>query len=496
MNENETHAESGTARRGRGASKVLIAVVLTAVVTFGMTALLVNILERRSESAQPSHNVVELDDSTYDPAVWGQNYPQQYASHLRTVEMGPTVYGGSTPVDLEPSETDPRSVGSSSRLEEDPRLTIMWAGYPFAKGYTHARGHEWMLDDQRYTVRVLDFDQPGTCLNCHASMPEVYDELGDGDRMAGFDAVNRMAYDEATQHASGPIACIDCHDPETMALRITRPAFITGIAALKASEGIEDYDVNRDATRDEMRSYVCAQCHVEYYFDGDAGNRLTYPWSEGNHIDDIWEYYQKDGHIDFEHEITGASILKAQHPEFEIWSQGVHASAGVSCADCHMSYDRSAAQKVTNHHINSPLFDANASCGTCHSDDAETLVDRVVTIQDRFVVSRNQAFDALVSLIYNIEEAMGNGVDDDALDLAREYQNKASFYLDFVYSENSYGFHASAYTQAVLIDSMDASRMGELALAGASREDLEASEVTQKYAQDIDERTGLEFLDR
>lgn len=493
MSDNDT-TPSEAATKKWGVSRTVIAVVITALVTFGMTALLVNILERRSEQAQPRHNVVELDDQTYDPAVWGQNYPQQYESYKRTSEMVATTYGGSTPVDLEPSERDPRTVGSSSRLEEDPRLTIMWAGYPFAKGYTHARGHEWMLDDQRYTVRVLDFDQPGTCLNCHASMPEVYDELGDGDRMAGFDAVNRLAYEEATAHASGPIACIDCHDPETMALRITRPAFMNGIADLKASQGIEDYDVNRDATADEMRSYVCAQCHVEYYFDGE-GKTLTFPWSEGIHIDEIWEYYQKDGHIDFTHEITGAEIVKAQHPEFDIWTQGVHGDAGVSCADCHMSYDRSAAQKVTNHHIRSPLLDINASCGTCHSDDVETLENRVVTIQDRFVTSRNEAFDALVNLIYNIEEGMESGLDEEALDLAREYQNKASFYLDYVYSENSYGFHAPDYMQAILLSSMDASRKGELALTGSTREELEPSDVTQQYAEDIAGRTDQKFTE-
>lgn len=491
MSDNDTTQTQDAAAAPRWtASKILIAVIITALVTFGMTALLMNILERRSEQAQPSHNVVELDETTYDPAVWGQNYPMQFESYKLTSEMGPTTYGGSTPVELEPSDRDPREVGSTSRLEEDPRLTVMWDGYAFAKGYTHARGHEYMLEDQLYTVRVLDFDQPGTCLNCHASMPEVYDKLGDGDRMAGFDEMNKLAYDEAAQHAGGPIACIDCHDPETMELRITRPAFMNGIADLKASEGIENYDVNRDATTQEMRSYVCAQCHVEYYFDGDDGNKLTFPWAEGIHIDDIWEYYQKDGHIDFEHAITEAPILKAQHPEFDIWTQGVHADAGVSCADCHMSYDRAGAQKVTDHQIGSPLHNTNQSCGTCHSDDAEVMEARVVTIQDRFVVSRNQTFDALVSLIYNIEEAMENGVDEEAIDLAREYQNKASFYLDYVYSENSYGFHAPDYMQSILMSSMDASRNGELALTGKTREELEPSDVTQKYAEDIEERSA------
>ena len=46
-----------------------------------------------------------------------------------------------------------------------------------------------------------------------------------------------------------PVSCIDCHDAKTMALRITKPAFIEGIRAYKASQGIKDYDVNKQATR-------------------------------------------------------------------------------------------------------------------------------------------------------------------------------------------------------------------------------------------------------
>src|SRR5690606_29836814 len=136
------------------------------------------------------------------------------------------------------------------------------------------RGHAYRLHDQRETERVKQFDQPGACLNCHASTYVLMQDLGDGDIQAGFDEMNKMPYDEVTQLVDHPIACIDCHDPDTMELRITRPAFMEGITSLKASEGIKDYDVNRDATPSEMRTYVCAQCHVEYYFEGE-GKTLT-----------------------------------------------------------------------------------------------------------------------------------------------------------------------------------------------------------------------------
>ena len=125
-------------------------------------------------------------------------------------------------------------------------------------------------------------------------------------------------------------------------MRVTRPGFIAGIKALKAKQGVADYDPNRDATRQEMRSYVCGQCHVEYYFKG-PGKVVTYPWANGLKVEEIEAYYDKEGFTDWVHAETGTKVLKAQHPEFEVWSQGVHARAGVACADCHMPYERVGA---------------------------------------------------------------------------------------------------------------------------------------------------------
>lgn len=466
------------ARKPRRVGIIVAAIAVTAVVTAGATAVLANVIQRMSEAQDSYTKVVDLDDTISDPAVWGQNFPTQYEAYLRTSEMTPTVFGGSHEEERTPTETDPRTIISTSRLEEDPRLKDMWAGYPFSVDYRHARGHAYMLEDQRYTLRVLDFKQPGTCLNCHASTVTIMNELGDGDRQAGFEKMNQMAYVDATQLAEHPVACIDCHDPETMQLRITRPAFEKGIAAYKATQGVEDYDVNRDATRQEMRSFVCGQCHVEYYFEKET-KELIFPWTKGLDIDEIWDYYLEDGHKDFEHATTGAQVVKAQHPEFDIfWSNSIHAANGVSCADCHMPYEAEGARKVTNHHIQSPLLNVNASCMTCHNATEEEMTERVVGIQDQFIGTRDRAFDSLVNLIRALEEAQADGTDETTLNAAREFQNKASFYLDYVYSENSYGFHAPAYIQRILADSLDASRKGQLVLQGADPASLEASDVT------------------
>ena len=76
-------------------------------------------------------------------------------------------------------------------------------------------------------------------------------------------------------------------------------------------------------------------------------------------------------------------MLKAQHPEFEMWNQGIHARSGVACADCHMPYTRVGAQKISDHHVRSPLLNINRACQTCHKWPEEELKARAEAIQDR-----------------------------------------------------------------------------------------------------------------
>jgi nitrite reductase (cytochrome c-552) len=283
-------------------------------------------------------------------------------------------------------------------LEEDPRLKIMWAGYAFARDFREERGHAHMLDDQTYTERQIAAKQPGTCLHCHASVYVPYRKAGGGDLIKGFELMNQMPFAEARKLVNHPVACIDCHAPDTMQLRVTRPGFIEGIRSLKASQGIKDYDVNSAATRQEMRSFVCGQCHVEYYFKG-TEKRLVYPWARGLKVDDILAYYDEEKFKDWTHADTGAPTLKAQHPEFELWSQGIHARSGVACADCHMPFKREGALKISDHHVRSPLLNVNRACQTCHKIPEEELKARVETIQQRTYRLRNLAMNALVDLI-------------------------------------------------------------------------------------------------
>ncbi len=404
-------------------------------------------------------------DETDDPAVWGKRFPVHYADYLKTVDQVRTRFGGSESMQRTPNEVDPRSVVSQSRLEEDPRLKTMWDGYAFAVDFREERGHAFMLDDQTYTERQKVVKQPGSCINCHASTYLAYKRLGGGDIMKGFDVLNKMPFADARKEVSHPVTCIDCHDSKTLKLRISKPAFMIGIKALKASQGVADYDVNRDATRQEMRSFVCGQCHVEYYFKGE-NKTLTFPWEKGLKIENIVAYYDDQKHKDWTHKQTGAPVLKAQHPEFELFNQGSHARAGVACADCHMPKKEGPA-RITDHHVRSPLLMVSQSCLACHKTaDANEMKARAETIQTRTYNARNLAMDALMDLIGQIKSAKEAGKTDADLAEAREYQRKAQFYLDFIEAENSMGFHAPQEAVRILGESMNFSRLGLMSLSG------------------------------
>ena len=428
----------------------------------GMALLLVNIATRRAEGKLSHFRVTNLTEDSADPSLWAVNYPLQYAGYLKTADMQRTRYGGSEAVPHIPTDADPRSIVSQSKLTLDPHLKTIWAGYAFAIDFREERGHAYMLTDQLYTERQK-VGQPGTCINCHASAYPAYRKLGEGDIVKGFHALNKMPYSQAKEHVEPPVACIDCHNPADMSLRVTRPAFMEGMRVYKESQGIKDYDVNRDASRLEMRSYVCGQCHVEYYFKGPE-KTLTYPWHKGLKADQILDYYEEVGFKDWSHKTTGSPTLKAQHPEFELYNQGIHASSGVACADCHMPYQREGAQKVSDHHVRSPYLNTNAACGTCHKLSESELKTRIDTIQDRNFQMRNTAIEAVVDLIKAIEKAQTGGVSTAALDKARNYHRRAQFLADFVEAENSMGFHAPQEAARILLLSVENSRLGMKAL--------------------------------
>jgi nitrite reductase (cytochrome c-552) len=299
-----------------------------------------------------------------------------------------------------------------------------------------------------------------------------------------------MPYEEA-RHLKGedgkdlinhPVACIDCHDPESMQLAVTRPGLLNGLAALAETdieyahlpsltrwrrerrEENERYDANREASRQEMRTLVCAQCHVEYYFKGE-GKLLTYPWHNGLKADQAEKYYDDQGFKDWEHTATKAPLLKAQHPEFELWSQGIHARSGVSCADCHMPYIREGAIKISDHHVRSPLLNAQSiarSCQTCHRYGEDEIRARAEAIQERTRGLMDRAEVAVVDLIHTIENARKQGGEEKQFANALDLHRKAEWRLDYVAAENSMGFHAAQESARLLGEAIDLARQGQV----------------------------------
>lgn len=502
--DNKTNKPTPASSRQWGYPALAVVAILSAIVTFAIAFLIVTMFHRKEEARNPYVRLVPVDENTTDPVQWGKNWPRQFDWFQRTVDETHTRYGGSE--------------GSipESRLEKDPWLIRMFAGYAFALDFRERRGHAYMLYDQEQTRRITERPQPGACLHCHASVVPTWRRLGleaegrtlaDADGfewpavMKGFEMMSTIPYAEAHQAlretpdgtpagepleaqtgTAHPVSCVDCHDPETMALRVTRPGFILGIQALASSdsplphlpsverwrEGSQKipYDPNKDASRQEMRSFACAQCHVEYY----CGPKTTlfFPWEKGLKAEEIESVYDNttfpDGTAfqDFTHTETGATIYKAQHPEFEMWSQGIHARSGVSCADCHMPYKREGAAKISDHWVRSPLLNISRSCQTCHPYPENELLARVTTIQDRTHSLMAKAGKALIDMLDEIQEARSAGVALEQLEPVLLLHRKGQWRLDFVNAENSMGFHADQEAARLLGESIDYFRQAQV----------------------------------
>jgi len=467
------------AQRGISTFALLALIVVVAVVAAAVTGLLMNIFERKQEAASAHTPLVEVTEDTTDPAKWGVNWPKQYDSYLLTAQATRTRFGGHGGSEALPDQ----------KIERDPWLKKMFLGYAFSIDYRDRRGHAYMLADQEQTERLTK-PQTGSCLHCHASIMPLYRELGGGDAAKGLTESYKFSYKDlnAKLHEMGhahPVSCVDCHDPKNMQLRVTRPGFIEGIQKLATSDApvpglpsldrwragnrAKPYDPNTDASRTEMRSFVCGQCHVEYYCSSQMP--LTFPWGKGLRAGDQEKYWNEvkfasgERFFDYKHAETGAPILKAQHPEFELWSQGVHARSGVSCADCHMPYGRDGATKVSDHWVRSPLLNINRACQSCHKQSEDEIKARVDLIQTRNFELLQRGGTAIVALIDAINVAKKEGATPEQLQPALELQRQAQWRLDFIAAENSMGFHAPQEAAMVLGEALDYARQGETVVA-------------------------------
>ncbi|MTV51020.1 ammonia-forming cytochrome c nitrite reductase subunit c552 [Heliobacillus mobilis] len=388
---------------------------------------------------EPSQGV-EIGEFEADPAVWGKKYPDHYDTYLQNNMTARTEYGGSD---------------KYSKLEREPLLKTLFSGYGFSKEYTEDRGHTYSLED----IRMIDpaRKSAGTCITCKtANFKELYNKYGE--------SYYTQPITHLLDEAKHPIACIDCHDPKTNALVITRPA-------LKEAFARQGKDITK-ATRNEMRSLVCAQCHVEYYFQTGT-KKLTFPWDKGFRADDILQYYQELGFTDWEHADAKTPMLKAQHPDYELNQNSTHQRNGVSCSDCHMPYVRIGTSKISSHWMTSPLRYISEACGTCHRQSEDYLKERILYTQRRVYDQLIKGEQVVAGAIESISSASKlPTVNAAKLTEARSLHRQAQWYLDFISAENSMGFHNPQEALRLLSESQrlaGESRIRALeALSGAS----------------------------
>jgi nitrite reductase (cytochrome c-552) len=393
----------------------------TVVVVFIVGWLAASIMERRTEAILQYQSVKPIADWEPRNEVWGENYPREFETYASTVDTTfRSKFGGSASRDL---------------LEEDPLNVVLWAGYAFSRDYNQARGHYYAIKDIRRTLRTA-VPQPATCWSCKSpDVPRLMSIM----TPARF---YKSTWDSLGHEVVNNIGCQDCHDPKTMNLRITRPALMEAWAR-------QGKDINK-ATHQEMRSLVCAQCHVEYYFKGKAEKYLTFPWDKGFSADSMEAYYDSVKHVDFVHKLSKAPILKAQHPDYELYRTGIHAERGVSCADCHMPYQSQGGVKFTNHKIASPLENIAGSCQICHRESEQTLTKNVNDRQQKITELKLIAEVSLASAHIEAAAAYKAGADSVELVPALILIRHAQWRWDWVSAANGVGFHSPLEAARVL----------------------------------------------
>lgn len=403
----------------------------TLIVVFVLGLFASSIMERRAEAVFVNIPQVKLSEFEPRNEVWGENFPREFQSYYKTADTSfQSKYNGTTMIDM---------------LEVDPRLVVLWAGYGFAKDYNQGRGHYYAIEDVRNSLRTgaptneTDGPMPSTCWTCKSpDVPRVMQEKGVAEFYKG-------KWSRLGAEIVNPIGCADCHDPETMNLRITRPALVEAFQVMGK-------DVNK-ASHQEMRSLVCAQCHVEYYFDKnkvEGAQYLTFPWEKGMTVDAAEEYYDEIEFSDWTHALSKAPMLKAQHPGYEVYMQGIHAQRGVSCADCHMPYKSEGGQKFTDHHIQSPLNNIANSCQVCHREETDALVQNVYERQDKIIENRDKLEELIVRAHLEAKKAWDMGATDAEMKDILTGIRHAQWRWDYAAASHGGSFHAPIETGRII----------------------------------------------
>lgn len=400
------------------------------------------LMERRAEVASIYNNrKTKMKGIVARNDLFRDDFPRQYQTWTETAQTDfKSEFNGSEAVDV---------------LGQRPEMVILWAGYAFSKDYTTPRGHMHAIEDVTRTLRVGSptvtgkEPQPATCWVCKSpDVPRMMQELG----VAEF---YKNKWSAMGEEIVNPIGCSDCHDSETMNLHISRPALVEAFER-------QGRDISK-ATPQEMRSLVCAQCHVEYYFRGD-GKYLTFPWDKGFTMEDMEAYYDEHRYYDYIHTLSKAPILKAQHPDYEISQMGIHGQRGVSCADCHMPYKSEGGLKFSDHHIQSPLNMIDRTCQVCHRESEETLRNNVYERQRKANETRNRLEQELAKAHLEAQFAWQHGAKEEQMHEALQLIRQAQWRWDFGVASHGASFHAPQEIQRILSHGLDRAQQARLAI--------------------------------
>lgn len=292
----------------------------------------------------------------------------------------------------------------------------------------------------------------------------------------------KTRWSELGDEIVNPIGCADCHNADNMELQISRPALIEAFER----QGI---DITK-ASHQEMRSLVCAQCHVEYYFQKET-SYLTFPWDKGMTVEGGEEYYDETDYYDYIHPLSKTPILKAQHPDFEVAQKGIHAQRGVSCADCHMPYMSEGGVKFSDHHITSPLKHIDRTCQTCHRESEETLKQNVYDRQAMALEVRDKLEQQLVRAHLEAEFAWKKGATESEMAPVLKLIRQSQWRWDYGVATHGGSFHAPQEITRILSAGLEKAMEARLKISQVVAQhgfvgdiplpDISTKEKAQKY---------------
>jgi nitrite reductase (cytochrome c-552) len=425
-------------------SKMLLSSILATIFWLSLTTLPVYSASGEQKGAVENPVIKEKGVESRNEE-WAKNYPHQYTSWKETSK----------------SET------IEDLLKKKPQLPVLWAGYGFAKDYNAPRGHFYAVQDNTNSLRTgapvspITGPMPTACWTCKSpDVPRLIEEVGEKEYFTG-------KWAKYGSEVVNPIGCGDCHDSRTGELTLTREYLKRGLVA----SGVDIEALNKE----DMRSLVCAQCHSEYYFkkteeiDGQGEKKValavTFPWNNGFKGEDVEAYYDELNFSDWTHAISKAPMLKAQHPDYELFVSGIHGRRGVSCADCHMPTKKEGDVVFTDHHITSPLENIENTCLTCHSESEEEFKEIIGIKLERKEQLMELAMNSLAKAHLEAGKAWESGATAEEMkDLLQDIRH-GQWRWDYSIAGHGSFFHNPEETLRLLAQAGDKAQQARLKLA-------------------------------